>query len=96
MIKDKRIEISQETTDNILNQLKETTYSQGDRFIHKGQKHILAFVGGVSFVGLKDGHWYNEPEKVTNRHKITQKEFDSIRDGGTFTRYWDSQRRIKT
>ena len=82
-----------------LEQLDETTYSIGDRFVWDTQKFILGRqepVSSVSFICLKDGHLYLRAFKVEDVHAITEKEIKIIGQSCTFTRYWDSQRKIKT
>ena len=75
------------------------TYSIGDRFKHKnGDKYILVALNGfgcekVIISNLKNGHGTSYVIKHWSR--ITPSEFSDNFEKN-FTRYWDSQKKIKT
>jgi hypothetical protein len=105
MVNDKKIEISQETADNLEREFGETTYSIGDRLLNTNgddEKYIIVRTGNkkeVVIVELSNGVEYtNRPVKVGKEGAITASEFRKIVNGNDycFTRYWDSQRKVKT
>ena len=95
MINKNKIEISQETADNLEQQFAtpSETYSVGDRFRRKfgGSKHILisTAISTVVMGNLKDGCRYGDAVKVSDWNKIPQSEFDCNWGVGDFVRYWD-------
>ena len=97
MINDKKIEISQETANNIEKELGEkVTYSIGDRFIVDNIKNILASVesGTVHMVTLDRGFRHNAPVKVKDIYEITKPELKTICND-LAVRYWNSQKQVK-
>ncbi len=79
----------------------EVTYSIGDRFKKSCVKHLLVQdKGRIVLVNLKTGQAWNEPERVGNCRKITEKEFKAIcgGEGGclpdAITRYWDNRKQV--
>jgi len=75
------------------------TYSVGDRFYEEryGKMILVNVCGKLVFIGLKDGDFYGSHNvNAHNNTKISQKEFERARDGLCLTRYWDSQKKIKT
>ena len=103
MINGTKIEISQETADNLEQKFGEKTYSIGDRFVRGGDgifagyKYILvrASKDGVLLAALKDGCRWTSPIDVPTPTKITQKAFGSITTHDDFTRYWDARKQEK-
>ena len=93
MINGKKIEISDETADNLEAEFSPKTYSIGDRFVGDSEKRILAKLpdnGGVSLIDLSTGWPWASPVKVKNEISITEHEFKGIETHGKFTRYWDN------
>ncbi|MCK5017505.1 MAG: hypothetical protein KAS32_10600 [Candidatus Peribacteraceae bacterium] len=75
---------------------KEETYSIGDRFVHNDEKYILVMVGQneTELVCLSDGMHWAGGVRVDHWQVITSAEFNDIRSGGKFTRYYDFQKKI--
>ena len=74
----------------------EVTYSIGDRFTLFNTKRMLVEVDGrVSMIALDDGCHQARSGKVGSFERITQSEFDELRNGCKYTRYWDSRKQCK-
>ncbi len=98
VVNDKKIEISQETANNLEQEFGEkVTYSVGDRFRVCGCKSILVNIGNyrVCMISLGTGIFHFIPEKVGDICKITKAELNRI-CSCHFVRYWDCQKKIKT
>ena len=101
-ILDQSIKDHQRAIDKAKKELKglEVTYSIGDRFKYNGRKFILADSESsykVGMVGLKDGIFYNHPSQVENFQQITSEEMGRmLACSGSFVRYWDSRKKVKT
>lgn len=82
----------------------ETTYSIGDRFtLDGGGKYLLgiqnqtnSFSYKVSLIDLDNGQIWSRPQEVKNTRHITKSELECICSSGSFTRYWDYQRKKLT
>ncbi len=94
-INGKKIEISQETADNLEEKFGQKMYSTGDRFKRKfsGDKYILISTESSKVVmgKLSDGCRYGDSMKVSDWNKILQSEFDRNWGEGGFVRYWNSK-----
>ncbi len=98
VVNDKKIEISQETADNLKQKLGEkVTYSVGDRFMAEGNKCILVMgnYNEASMITLRSGMRHNSPITVGDIRKITKAELEKICSCHPI-RYWDRQKKIKT
>lgn len=100
-ILEKSINEHQEAIDKARSRLAdlETTYSIGDRFIVQEDlgKHILVSFEPdmVVMISLSSGTRHCAPKKVNSLRKITQAELNQICKC-EITRYWDSQKEIRT
>jgi len=78
----------------------EVTYSTGDRFYGPYGKYMLVSNNDdcyqVQLCNLANSCYYDNSYKVVSPDKITQEEMNKIAGNGTFTRYWDSQKKIYT
>ena len=97
MVNDKKIEISQETVNNLEQEFGEkVTFSIGDRFMTLGNKSILVYIGDsrVCMITLKSGLLHFSSEKVGDIRQITEAEMKKI-CGCPLYRYWDSRKKVK-
>ena len=81
----------------------EVTYSIGDRFLFRcydsKQKLIMSKMGDrVGLIELSTGqNWgHNNNANVKDEHCITEKEMNFIWNSDSCTRYWDSQKKVKS
>lgn len=82
----------------------EPTYSVGDRFMINNKKSILACLGlyCCCLIRLADGGKWGNPVNVSHIEKITQEEFDQLKEFDQLgvlvpiIRYWDSRKKIYT
>ncbi len=99
MINGKKIEVSQETADNLEQEFgQKVTYSIGDRFKLGSAKFIIVgwYDLGVSVAGLDRGEfWTGKLHNVKDIKKITLKEIKEILRNTGAKRYWDSQKKVK-